>query len=138
MDKKQYVEHNETRIGAHHTPDRVSSNSDEQIDSHLDKPADNVTTNILAHLPKEVLLNDVEHFVREYGLEEHRESFIKGALVAQRPHAINNIAELSPEEKDALHYEREHKWSHPAMLYITIFICSVSLYLWLARAGSQY
>lgn len=75
--------------------------------------------NVLANLSREELLAGVDDFVEEHGLQEYRETFRKGALVAQRPHEYNDVPELSKSECETLAYEHKHKWHHPFMLYFT-------------------
>lgn len=75
--------------------------------------------NVLASISREELLAGVDDFVDKHGLQEHRETFRKGALVAQRPHEYNDIPELSKSERETLAHEHKHKWHHPFMLYFT-------------------
>jgi hypothetical protein len=75
--------------------------------------------NILSRLSKEELMADVERFITTHGLEEHADSFRKGALVAQQPDNWNAISELSEEEKLAISEEHQHKWRQPRALYFT-------------------
>lgn len=84
----------------------------------------NKPQNILAHLSKEDLLSDVRTFVTQRGLEEYLLDLEKGALLAQRPDDFDEIAELTEEDRAAIRYEKEHKWSHPLWLWLTIIICS--------------
>jgi hypothetical protein len=69
--------------------------------------------NPLDGISKEQLMRDVDLFCREKGLNDQAEYIRKGALVAQRPHDIDNIHELTSEERDILHYEKAHRWHHP-------------------------
>jgi hypothetical protein len=55
------------------------------------------------------LLRDVDHFVDEYGLSEHRDLFKRGALVARDPMSRETLMALPDEEKEALVYETNHK-----------------------------
>jgi hypothetical protein len=64
-------------------------------------------------------------FCEEKGLNEHVEIMKKGALLAQNPHDYDNIHELTAEDREAIDYEHAHKWSHPATLYLTIFLCAL-------------
>lgn len=81
--------------------------------------------NPLAHLTKAELFNQVEAFATAKGLESDVDLLKRGALVAQNPANFENMDELSRDEKDALAYEVAHKWSHPFLLYLTIFTCSI-------------
>ncbi|VDB95914.1 unnamed protein product [Peniophora sp. CBMAI 1063] len=80
--------------------------------------------NPLEGLSRHHLLRNVDEFVAEKGLPDN-DAFRKGALLAQDPDNFENIADLSEEDKEAIRYERAHKWSHPMILYVTIFLCSV-------------
>lgn len=80
--------------------------------------------NILAQLSKEDLLSDVRTFATQKGLEEYLPDLEKGALLAQRPDDFHEIVELTDEDRVAIQYEKDHKWSHPLWLWLTIIICS--------------
>ncbi|KAN0065872.1 hypothetical protein ACQY0O_001003 [Thecaphora frezii] len=81
--------------------------------------------NPLIGVPRERLMHDVQLFAQEHGLEEHTELLQRGALVAQNPAGYAQLPELSQDEKDALTHEQTHRWSHPFILYLTIFSCSI-------------
>lgn len=85
--------------------------------------------NILAHLSKDDLVNDVRMFAAEKGLEEYLPELEKGALLAQRPDDYDEIDELTDEDRASIRYEKEHKWSHPLWLWLTIIICSTGKFL---------
>lgn len=75
------------------------------------------------------LMADVDAFTEKYGLDEHRDSFRKGALVAQasnRPNGFETIAELTEEEKAVLRKEVTHRWDQPFMLYFLGLLCAGS------------
>lgn len=75
------------------------------------------------------LMADVDAFTEKYGLNEHRDSFRKGALVAQasnRPDGFETIAELTEEEKAVLRKEITHRWDQPFMLYFLGLLCAGS------------
>ncbi|OAG38845.1 hypothetical protein AYO21_06876 [Fonsecaea monophora] len=82
--------------------------------------------NPLSNTPKEKLLEDVELFCRDNNLMEYIDSFRKGALVAQSPNAIDNIAELSSEDREVLQREHTHRWSQPFTLYWLVVMCSLA------------
>ncbi|KKK14462.1 hypothetical protein AOCH_003670 [Aspergillus ochraceoroseus] len=73
--------------------------------------------NPLAGVPREQLLEDVERFCKQHGLEEHVQLFRKGALVSQNPASAQSLPELSEVDKEALRREQTHKWDQPWMLY---------------------
>lgn len=75
------------------------------------------------------LMTDVDAFTEKYGLNEHRDSFRKGALVAQasnRPDGFETITELTEEEKAVLRKEVTHRWDQPFMLYFLGLLCAGS------------
>lgn len=86
---------------------------------------ESTVSNPLSGLSKDQLLRDVQVFAQEKGLLDHLELLKRGALLAQRPAEYQQIQELSTEEKDAVGHEYAHKWSHPFLLYMTIFTCSI-------------
>lgn len=75
------------------------------------------------------LMADVDAFTEKYALTEHRDSFRKGALVAQAsntPDGFEKITELSEEEKAVLRKEITHRWDQPFMLYFLGLLCAGS------------
>jgi hypothetical protein len=78
--------------------------------------------NPLVGIPKETLLQDVDEFAREKGLEDIRELLQRGALAAQHPENTQDIPELTAEEKQAFVDEVEHRWRHPKVT-IHILYC---------------
>ena len=65
--------------------------------------------NPLEGLSRHHLLRNVDEFVAEKGLPDG-ETFRHGALLAQDPENFENIADLSEADKEAIRYERAHKW----------------------------
>lgn len=90
---------------------------------------ENVTGEIknpLVGIPKEQLLQDVREFAAEYEITELEPYLIKGALVAQSPHHIDQIHELDDEDRRVLREEITHRWKHPRILYFTIILNSIA------------
>jgi len=82
--------------------------------------------NPLAGVPRDQLLRDVDDFMAEKGIpESDREYFHKGAIAAQSPGQHAQLDAFDDTDRAALDREIKSKWSHPMMLYWTIFICSV-------------
>ncbi|KAK4162379.1 putative polyol transporter 1 [Cladorrhinum sp. PSN259] len=127
--------------------DAVRAGNDTSSDSkggvhgdHLEKGISNkshvdLNTNLAAKIrnplegiPRDELMSRVEQFAQEKGLVEHTALLRKGALVAQNPDNFENFSgeeALTQEEKDALHFEVEHKWRMPMRLFLTIATCSI-------------
>ena len=80
--------------------------------------------NPLVGLSYEQLMTDGDDFAKSHGLGDLSELFQKGALVAQNPLAFNDLPLLTPEDKEALQEEVDHKWRHPKMLYYLVILCS--------------
>lgn len=70
-------------------------------------------------------MRDVDMFVEDKGLQDKVDLIKRGALVAQDPTNFESIELLEEEEKEALRFEATHKWRHPALLYVTIVVCSI-------------
>lgn len=68
----------------------------------------------------------MDAFATEFGLQDIRESLIKGALVAQNPLGIDRITELDDDDRRVLSEEVTHKWRHPRILYFTIILNSIA------------
>lgn len=95
-DNKARIQHNEHLVTAHEP-------TDEDI-------AERATLqNALHGIPKEQLLLEADEFCTRWGLEDHRETFRKGALLAQRPNEWMGIDELDGGEKAAVEFKHKHK-----------------------------
>jgi len=58
-------------------------------------------------------------------MSEHVALFGRAALVARDPNRFEMIPELEDHEREALAYERDHKWHGPKMLWYSIALCAV-------------
>ncbi|KAF5262429.1 hypothetical protein FOXYS1_6852 [Fusarium oxysporum] len=94
----------------------------QEIEDYQDtrKPA-----NPLSALSREEVAILVDELVHDHNLQDERDIFLKGALVAQNPVALDQIPELTETERHALIQEAEKKWKHPKMLWLTVITCSV-------------
>lgn len=81
--------------------------------------------NVLRGIPKSTLFESVEAFTRNHGLDEYTDVFKRGALVAQKPTAFDQMDELSADDKTALRYEIDHKWKQTFPLYFTVVVCAI-------------
>ena len=82
--------------------------------------------NPLENVSREKLEQDVHEFCQEYDMNDDFDMIMKGALVAQRPHAYDSMNELTPDEKNALEREHTHKWRQPLMLYWLVSMSSMA------------
>jgi sugar porter (SP) family MFS transporter len=113
----------------------MSKNSDtasvdeEKLEGRRIDLANNVQAKIqnpLRGIPRAKLLQQVEAFVEEKGLEDKIELFKKAALLAQNPKTFEQLPELTEEDKTVIRRETTHKWSQPRDLYLTVVICSLA------------
>ncbi|KAL8805240.1 MAG: hypothetical protein Q9223_005337 [Gallowayella weberi] len=58
-------------------------------------------------------------------MTEHAALFGRAALVARDPDKFDTVPELIQRERDALSYERDHKWHGPFMLWYSISLCAI-------------
>ncbi|KXS96288.1 hypothetical protein AC578_3875 [Pseudocercospora eumusae] len=85
--------------------------------------------NPLLGMSEEDVLRDADDFVEARGLQEDRDAFRKGALLArvtQRDNGFEMIEQLSEEEKTWLRDEMAHRWRQPFMLYFLVVLCAGS------------
>ncbi|KAL1406804.1 hypothetical protein Q8F55_006211 [Vanrija albida] len=85
----------------------------------------NIVENPLLRYTDEQVIQGAELFTKDKGLDEYRELFANAALVARDPDGFNHIPSLSEEERSALQYEVDHKWSQPKMLYFAMLLCAI-------------
>lgn len=57
-------------------------------------------------------------------MAEHADLFARAAQVAREPKEFEAL-ELHDDERNALVYERDHKWHGPKMLWYAIGLCAV-------------
>ncbi|KAK1970831.1 hexose transporter [Colletotrichum sublineola] len=85
--------------------------------------------NPLVGLTTDELVAEADSFTESKGLQEHRDIFRKGAMVAQvinRPDGFESIAALNEEERAVLRKEITHRWSQPKALYFLCALCAGS------------
>lgn len=58
-------------------------------------------------------------------MADHASLFGRAALVARDPSRFEMLSELDQGERDALIYERDHKWHGPKMLWYSIGLCAI-------------
>ena len=85
--------------------------------------------NPLSGMSEQDILADADLFVESKGLQESRDAFRKGALLArvnQRADGFEYLSALSEEEKGFLRQEITNRWSQPFMLYFLVVLCAGS------------
>ena len=82
--------------------------------------------NPLVGIPKGQLIREVEEFAAKYELTDITPFLIKGALVAQAPHRIDQISELDDADREIILDEVTHRWKQPRTLYLTIILNSIA------------
>jgi hypothetical protein len=58
-------------------------------------------------------------------MAEHAALFGRAALVARDPQRFEMVTEIDEQERNALIYERDHKWSGPFILWYSISMCAM-------------
>ena len=58
-------------------------------------------------------------------MAEHADLYGRAALVARDPGRFLMVDGLDQPERDALSYERDHKWHGPFVLWYSISLCAV-------------
>ncbi|CAG7922543.1 unnamed protein product [Penicillium olsonii] len=113
--------------------DIVAQPSKKAVDEAVDPAAQdrrqagalNIVENPLTRNSREQVVLDAQAFAETSGMPEHAELFGRAALVARDPDGFESIPELTQEERDALAYERDHKWHGSKMLWYSISLCAV-------------
>lgn len=85
--------------------------------------------NPLTGMSRQDILADVDAFVDEKGLSEHRDAFRKGALLAQVANVDNgfeSIPDINETEKEVIRRETTNRWSQPFTLYFLCTLCAGS------------
>jgi len=85
----------------------------------------NIVTNPLQDFSPEQAVANARAYAEANDMSEHAALFGRAALVARNPDSFENLGELDPVERDALIYERDHKWHGPTMLWYSIGLCAV-------------
>lgn len=80
---------------------------------------------LLQRVTREQAVLDAQEFAESHNMNEHSALFGRAAIVAREPKDFESIPELSREERDALIYERDHKWHGPKTLWYSIALCAV-------------
>ena len=68
---------------------------------------------------------DAEAFANAHNMSEYAGLFGRAALVARDQRDFMSIPSLSQDERDALEYERDHKWHGSKMLWFSISLCAI-------------
>jgi len=87
--------------------------------------AGNIVHNPLQRLSKGAAAEQASAFAEGFGMPEHSSLFARAALVARDPERFEMLTELEQDERDALIYERDHKWHGPKMLWYSIGLCAI-------------
>lgn len=118
---------------------RTSDSSTSTLHEHVEEPMQRTATrrssvaallrNPLTGMTEQEVLQDVDAFVEDKGLQEYRTSFRKGALIARVQHredGFNYIDSLTNEDKDVLRHEKSHRWSQSFGLLFLVVLCAGS------------
>ncbi|KAF7192034.1 Polyol transporter 5 [Pseudocercospora fuligena] len=120
-DEVQYTTHNEKNAVQDGPPSyNVAEESGRRASVAL-----NIVENPLKRKGYEQTIMDGRQFAEARGMSEYADLFGRAALVAREPDRFETIQELETAERDALVYERDHKWHGPKMLWYSIALCAI-------------
>ncbi|KAL4732177.1 hypothetical protein ACLX1H_001185 [Fusarium chlamydosporum] len=85
----------------------------------------NIVENPLQRVTPEQAVHDARLFAENHGMSEYAGLFGRAALVARDSGRFNMVKELEEDERQALEYERDHKWHGPKMLWYSISLCAI-------------
>ena len=111
-------------MGPSHQTGRIrrrTSNLTEDPSAQIHAPFD--------RLDEEEINSRVDEFIQETGLGLYRQSFLKGAFIAQNDRAFDGPREdnlsLEDEERTSLKEEETRRWKHPRSLWQLVILCAV-------------
>jgi sugar porter (SP) family MFS transporter len=128
-----HVTHDE-KTAVHDSPRedlRVKNDTDVPLDAGAGSRrgskavATNVVENPLTRISADQAAADAKRFAEANGMTEHGDLFGRAALVARDMDGFETLAVLSEDEREALRYERDHKWHGPRMLWYSIGLCAI-------------
>ncbi|CAG7558800.1 unnamed protein product [Fusarium equiseti] len=113
----------------HHYDDKTGSHGGAEMMEHAGQgrrgsAAVNIVENPLQRKTKEETIADARAFCESNGMSEHAEMFGRAALIARDPENFESV-DLLDDEREALIYERDHKWHGSKMLWYSIGLCAV-------------
>ncbi|KAL8731233.1 MAG: hypothetical protein Q9181_004361 [Wetmoreana brouardii] len=114
-----YVSHDEKY--AAHTPEAGLA----EMVGRRRSVALNIVENPLKRSSQEQTVVDARAFAESHGMAEHAALFGRAALVARDPENFQTMTEIDEEERNALSYERDHKWHGSTMLWYSIALCAI-------------
>ncbi|KAK1058194.1 hypothetical protein LTR12_015899 [Friedmanniomyces endolithicus] len=85
----------------------------------------NIVQNPLTRSSHAQCVADAEMYAETHGMPEHKALFGRASLVARDPSSFERLQELDEPERNALIYERDHKWHGPTMLWYSISLCAI-------------
>ncbi|KAF2860948.1 hypothetical protein K470DRAFT_270358 [Piedraia hortae CBS 480.64] len=85
----------------------------------------NIVENPLKSFTHEETIANARRWAEEHDMSEDAALFGRAALVARSPYDFEHLAELEGPEREALIYERDHKWHGPKMLWFSIGLCAI-------------
>ncbi|KAH8901242.1 sugar transporter-like protein [Thozetella sp. PMI_491] len=85
----------------------------------------NIVENPLKRVSPEQVVLDAQAFAESHQLAEHAALFGRAALVARDPTAFEMLGDIDEQERDALRYERDHKWHNTRTLWFSMGLCAI-------------
>lgn len=98
---------------------------DQETGGRRQSVAHNIIQNPLKRKSEQDVVLEAEQWANSHGMEQHASLFGRAALVARDPENFELMSELPDDERQALIYERNHKWHGPKMLWYSISLCAI-------------
>lgn len=89
-----------------------------ELSSKLENPLSGFTT--------QELIQQAQEFCQTNGLIDQVENFKRGAILAADPQDLDRIPGLTPEERQYVEDEANHRWRQPLMMYYIAVISSMA------------
>ncbi|KAM3484077.1 hypothetical protein MY8738_002516 [Beauveria namnaoensis] len=126
MEKKISIDSPDSPSAEHVPEDKLRREEfDQETGGRRQSVAHNIIQNPLKRKSEQDVVLEAEQWANSHGMEQHASLFGRAALVARDPENFELMSELPDDERQALIYERNHKWHGPKMLWYSISLCAI-------------
>ncbi|KAM3437084.1 hypothetical protein MY4824_003985 [Beauveria thailandica] len=126
MEKKISIDSPDSPSAEHIPEDKLRREEfDQETGGRRQSVAHNIIQNPLKRKSEKDVVLEAEQWANSHGMGQHASLFGRAALVARDPDNFELMSELPGSERQALIYERDHKWHGPKMLWYSISLCAI-------------
>ncbi|KAM3530992.1 hypothetical protein MY4038_004664 [Beauveria bassiana] len=126
MEKKISIDSPDSPSAEHVPEDKLRREEfDQETGGRRQSVAHNIIQNPLKRKSEQDVVLEAEQWANSHGMEQHASLFGRAALVARDAENFELMSELPDDERQALIYERNHKWHGPKMLWYSISLCAI-------------